>query len=203
MKKDEYLNKISQGLKQYDQTYVQEILDDYEEHFQDALSQGQSEEEICQALGDPADLIQEIKNMMDGVDSSQALARPVIEVEKSTKQSHSQKKRYSWSSSAQDGFTLKNIRFRADSADVRLVPQPPEIFMFILKIRKRWKIWNIPGRATLTKGGYDETAPSHFSVWRSFMISSAARWILSSSLSPKALTTYGLRQSAAIFLQRI
>ena len=122
MKKDEYLNKISQGLKQYDQTYVQEILDDYEEHFQDALSQGQSEEEICQALGDPADLIQEIKNMMDGVDSSQALARPVIEVEKSTKQSHSQKKRYSWSSSAQDGFTLKNIRFRADSADVHLVP---------------------------------------------------------------------------------
>ena len=33
MKKDEYLNKISQGLKQYDQTYVQEILDDMKNTF--------------------------------------------------------------------------------------------------------------------------------------------------------------------------
>ena len=122
MRKDEYLNQISQGLKQYDQTYVQEILDDYEEHFQDALSQGQSEEEICQSLGDPTDLIREIKNMMDDVDTRQALGRPVIEIEKSAKQSHSQKKRYSWSSGAQDGFTLKNIRFCAESADVRLIP---------------------------------------------------------------------------------
>ena len=53
MKKDEYLNKLSQGLKQYDQAYIQEILDDYEEHFQDALAQGQSEEDICRELGDP------------------------------------------------------------------------------------------------------------------------------------------------------
>ena len=91
MKKDDYLNKISQGLKQYDQTYVQEILDDMKNTFRTHSPRDRARRKSAKALGDPADLIQEIKNMMDGVDSSQALARPVIEVEKSTKQSHSQK----------------------------------------------------------------------------------------------------------------
>ena len=82
MKKDEYLNKLSQGLKQYDQAYIQEILDDYEEHFQDALAQGQSEEDICRELGDPQDLIREIREMMDVPAGTHEVGRPVIELEK-------------------------------------------------------------------------------------------------------------------------
>lgn len=40
MKKEEYLNCIEQALKAYDKDYVDEIIRDYEEHFQDALAQG-------------------------------------------------------------------------------------------------------------------------------------------------------------------
>lgn len=82
MKKDDYLNILSQGLKQYDESYVQEILNDYEEHFQYALANGKSEEEICASLGNPQELINEIKEMMGASPQIQAPARPALDIEK-------------------------------------------------------------------------------------------------------------------------
>lgn len=131
MKKDEYLNILSQGLKQYDQAYVREILDDYEEHFQDALAQGQREEDICLELGDPNDLIREIREMMDVPAGTHEVGRPVIELEKENCKSEKfQKKAYKGrqyqeqkSSGAQNfSHPLKKVRFYAESADIRLIP---------------------------------------------------------------------------------
>lgn len=131
MKKDEYLNKLSQGLKQYDQAYIQEILDDYEEHFQDALAQGQSEEDICRELGDPQDLIREIREMMDVPSGTNEVGRPVIELDKDVNPSakfpkraykgHQYQKQPASDSQA-FGHALKKVRFYADSADIRLIP---------------------------------------------------------------------------------
>lgn len=93
MKKETYLNTLSQGLKQYDSAYIDEILSDYEEHFQDALARGKSEDEICAQLGDPAQIIREIEEMMDGPAAANLPGRPVIELEKAAGKASGQDER--------------------------------------------------------------------------------------------------------------
>lgn len=136
MKKDDYLNKLSQGLKQYDVAYVDEILQDYEEHFQDALANGKSEEDICASLGDPDELIAEIKAMMDTSSPIEAPARPVLDMETSKISDSGQAGRNTDKDIFHANFAndeqhtqnqqafgvLKKIHFFADSADVRLIP---------------------------------------------------------------------------------
>lgn len=122
MRKDEYLNQIAQGLKQYDKTYVDEIVRDYEEHFREAQQQGRSEEEICEALGDSENIIKAMKEMLDGGQEYE-IARPWAEADKADCQSD----RKHWKETKdedtwrwQGGIT--KIRFYAGNADVRLCP---------------------------------------------------------------------------------
>jgi len=53
MNKDQFLSQLRRGLGSLPDAEKQEILYDYEEHFRMGLSDGKSEEQIAQSLGNP------------------------------------------------------------------------------------------------------------------------------------------------------
>lgn len=59
MRKAEFLNTLEQFLSNISVEERNEILYDYEEHFQMGLEQGKTEEEIAASLGDPKNLAKE------------------------------------------------------------------------------------------------------------------------------------------------
>lgn len=120
MKKEEYLNCIEQALKAYDKEYVDEIIRDYEEHFQDALAQGKREEEICDSLGSPEDVIQEIQELLgERQNVSNEIARPFTETEEVPFQKFQQE----WESSQEFGQQIfHKICFQAGATDVKIIP---------------------------------------------------------------------------------
>ena len=114
------MNCIEQALKAYDKDYVDEIIRDYEEHFQDALAQGKSEEEICDSLGNPEDVIQEIQELLgEPSNGDHEVARPFTEVE----QVPFQKFQQEWESSQEfEQQTFHKIRFQAGATDIKIIP---------------------------------------------------------------------------------
>lgn len=135
MKKDAYLNEIAQGLKMYDKAYVDEIIGDYEAHFEDGLSQGKSEEEICGELGSAADVIEEIKELLGSAQFKTNMpARPEAPLQKSeNKSSGSSGYMYEETECGSDGedssfHILREVHFKAGNADVRLVASPDDSF---------------------------------------------------------------------------
>lgn len=68
MNKVEYLEALKEALKNTDKDVMDEILADYEEHFQVGMENGKTEEEICEELGSIEDLVEEIKEVY-GTDS--------------------------------------------------------------------------------------------------------------------------------------
>lgn len=63
MNKVEYLDALKAALKDTDKEIMEEIISDYEEHFQVGVENGKSEEQICEDLGSIEDLVQEIKEV--------------------------------------------------------------------------------------------------------------------------------------------
>ena len=63
MNKNEYLSALKEALKDTDESILEEIVSDYEEHFQIGMEYGKSEEQICKELGSIEDLAQEIKEV--------------------------------------------------------------------------------------------------------------------------------------------
>lgn len=63
MNKSEYLSKLKEALKDTDESTMEEIVSDYEEHFQVGMEYGKSEEQICEELGSIEDLVEEIKEV--------------------------------------------------------------------------------------------------------------------------------------------
>ena len=63
MNKVEYLDALKAALKNTDQDIMNEIIADYEEHFQVGMENGKSEEQICEDLGSIEDLVKEIKEV--------------------------------------------------------------------------------------------------------------------------------------------
>ncbi len=59
MTKTEYMEKLKEKLEQFNRSLQDEILEDYEQHFAEGLSEGKSEEKIIAELGDIEDMIQE------------------------------------------------------------------------------------------------------------------------------------------------
>ena len=62
MNKSEYLNKLTNELGHMPYGDVKDIIQSMEEHFEEGVSAGRSEEEIAASLGDPAELAQEFKD---------------------------------------------------------------------------------------------------------------------------------------------
>lgn len=63
MNKIEYLNALKDALRNVDIQIMEEIVADYEEHFQVGLENGKSEEQICEELGSIEDLVKEINEV--------------------------------------------------------------------------------------------------------------------------------------------
>lgn len=56
MNKNDYLNRLKTNLQGLSKEEIDDILSDYEEHFQIGLSKGKTEEEISKELGDPKEV---------------------------------------------------------------------------------------------------------------------------------------------------
>lgn len=61
MNKKEYMERLWMGLDDMDEAAAQEIVQDFESHFDQAVREGRSEEEICEELGSPDELIRELR----------------------------------------------------------------------------------------------------------------------------------------------
>ena len=66
MNKQEYMEKLSKALEGFGSEIKDEIVSDYEEHFQDGLASGKTEEQIIAELGSVEDLVKELKDLSDG-----------------------------------------------------------------------------------------------------------------------------------------
>ena len=62
MNKSEYLTKLTNELGHMPYGDVKDIIQSMEEHFDEGVSAGRSEEEIAASLGDPKELAQEFKD---------------------------------------------------------------------------------------------------------------------------------------------
>ena len=72
MNKTEYLKKLTSELGHMPYGDVQDIIQSIEEHFEEGISAGRSEEEIAESLGDPKELAMEFK---DGVKFKQIMKK--------------------------------------------------------------------------------------------------------------------------------
>lgn len=61
MTRDEFLKRLSRGLRGMPQAALADIVGDYEAHFEAAAAEGRSDREVAAALGDPARLARELK----------------------------------------------------------------------------------------------------------------------------------------------
>lgn len=59
MTKSEYMRELESGLRNGNISNVEEVLADFEDHFNEALAAGQDETEICEMLGDPAEIAEQ------------------------------------------------------------------------------------------------------------------------------------------------
>ncbi len=71
MNKIEYLNALKEALKDTEESVMEEIVSDYEEHFQVGIQKGKSEEQICEELGSINDLVEEIKEVYQANNSKE------------------------------------------------------------------------------------------------------------------------------------
>lgn len=111
MKKEEYLNRLEMALNGLSKDFVQEILEDYDTHFQDGLESGRNEEEICQELGDITELVNEFRDIArDGV--KMEVIPPQPEVKQTTEEGSEEEKE----------TTLKRVCFSATMTDVTVYP---------------------------------------------------------------------------------
>ena len=65
MRKEEYLALLEKELQQYPSTFKQDLLDSFEQHFQEGLEEGKSEEEIMDNLGSINEVMDNIR-MLNG-----------------------------------------------------------------------------------------------------------------------------------------
>lgn len=63
MTKQEYMDKLAKALEKKVPDMKDEVLEDYEAHFAMAMSEGKSEEEVCEDLGDIDEFVSEFASM--------------------------------------------------------------------------------------------------------------------------------------------
>lgn len=62
MNRDEFLKILQEGLKDFPEVELNDILYDYKEHFDAALASGKTNEEIINELGNPNDLVNQYRS---------------------------------------------------------------------------------------------------------------------------------------------
>lgn len=62
MTRNQYFKELKKQLKFYSVKESEDILKDYEEHFNEALCNGETEEEICKNLGSPENIAKQYSN---------------------------------------------------------------------------------------------------------------------------------------------
>ncbi len=70
MNRQEYMDQLSKALESFDSDIKDEIFSDYEEHFNDGLANGKTEEQIIGELGSIDDLVKELKDLNSGNDAN-------------------------------------------------------------------------------------------------------------------------------------
>lgn len=63
MNKQEYMGNLIEALRDFDEEIRNEIIGDYEEHFEIGLSNGKTEEQIIEELGSIEELVKELKDL--------------------------------------------------------------------------------------------------------------------------------------------
>lgn len=71
MTRAEYMEKLAQGLKDYDEDFALDIIGDYRRHFDEAAADGRSEESVCEELGNVDDFLRDIPEEFKKKDSEQ------------------------------------------------------------------------------------------------------------------------------------
>jgi Predicted membrane protein len=61
MTRNEFIKRLKAGLKGMPQDDIDDIVADYQEHFEAGIAEGRSEEEVAAALGNPARLARELR----------------------------------------------------------------------------------------------------------------------------------------------
>lgn len=56
MSKNEFMNSLREKLSEYGVTDSREIILDFEQHFEDGIAAGETEDEVCKKLGDPNEI---------------------------------------------------------------------------------------------------------------------------------------------------
>lgn len=133
MNKETYLNELAQALKMYDKAYVDEIISDYDAHFEGGRQQGKSETDICAELGSVSDVIAQIKELLGNEKLEKFVpARPDAPITDSgdgyfykhggQSESPNGGTQPGNQFGGNDDGTVRSFRFQAGSADVRLCP---------------------------------------------------------------------------------
>lgn len=61
MTRQDYINRLRKSLSQMPQSEIEDIIMDYEEHFEMAMMSGKTEEEIAESLGSPESIAKQFK----------------------------------------------------------------------------------------------------------------------------------------------
>lgn len=61
MTRNEFIKRLTAGLKGMPQDVIDDIVADYDDHFEAALAEGRDEREVAEALGNPSRLAREIR----------------------------------------------------------------------------------------------------------------------------------------------
>ena len=97
MTKNEFISKLTNSLSNLSEKDREDVLADFEEHFNDAIESGKTEEEICRELGEP----QEIARMYNE------------EIKNETKQKES--------TNTVDADNINEVEINTNSADVKVI----------------------------------------------------------------------------------
>ena len=65
MNKAAFMNELTKSLSEYGVSDAREILLDFEQHFEDGKAAGETEDEVCEKLGDPVEIAKQYIPEMD------------------------------------------------------------------------------------------------------------------------------------------
>ena len=133
MTKLEYMQYVREKLQGYDREFVEEILENYEEHFEAGLKNGRSEEEICEELGNIESLLGDIQDVMGDKDLKTHEIDQFTAIEQ-----------------PQESYSgIEEIELSLFSMDVQILPsRDGQLHVYLAEGKRRQNIWRRASPAT-------------------------------------------------------